>query len=80
MDAAGDTEQSAEAAFRLTRSGRLIRDLADDLEERGLPGTVDADEADRAPGFDLEADVSEHPAIVLRVPLVIDRRIRTNWS
>ena len=53
MDAAGHAEERPEAALHLARAGRLVRDPADDLEQGGLPGAVDADEPQRPSRFDL---------------------------
>jgi hypothetical protein len=64
MDAAGDAEQCPQPTLHLTCPGRLVRDLADDLEKRGLAGAVDADQPQGSSRFDFEADVLEDPAKV----------------
>jgi hypothetical protein len=64
MDAAGHAEERTQAPLHLARPGRLVRDLADDLEQGGLAGAVDADEPQRSPRFHLEAYVLQHPAVV----------------
>ncbi len=65
MNPTGHAEERTEATFRVTRTGRLVGGTADDLEQRGLPGTVDADESQRPARLDADADIFQHPAIRL---------------
>src|SRR5664280_3058065 len=90
MDATGDTEQGTEATPHLACPCRLVGDLADDLEEGRFPRPVDADQPQCAPGLHLEADVLQHPAVVVlgrlghraaeAVELVVEERRRSIGS
>ena len=48
MDPGADSNERADPAARLDPAGGRVHDLVDDLQQRRLAGSVDADEADRA--------------------------------
>src|SRR5580658_7760807 len=62
MDATSHFEQRADPPVNLTGTGRLEDHLIDDLEERGLPGTVQPDQRYGVAGLDVQVDIPEDPA------------------
>ena len=66
--AAGQVELgsgSYDHTIDLQSAGRRIHDPADNLQERGLAGTVGADERPGLAGLDSQIDVAQHPAPAL---------------
>jgi hypothetical protein len=53
VEARADLDQRADAALDLERAGARREDAGDQLQERGLPGTVPADDAERLPARDV---------------------------
>ena len=68
LDAAGDTEQRTDPALHVAATGRLVGDLADDLQQRRLARAVDADQRQATPRADLEVHVLQDPPVLVPAP------------
>ena len=66
MEACADLQKGADAAAGTDLTCGGAGDLAEELEQRALAGTVAADDADDIALLDLEADVLQGPYIVAR--------------
>ena len=58
-------DQRSDSAGDLQSAGRWVHHPTDNLQERGLAGTVGADERPGLAGLDSQIDVAQHPAPAL---------------
>src|SRR5262249_41851473 len=75
MEAGAELEQRADAAADVHASRRRLDDPRDQPQESRLPGSVPADEPDRAAGLDLERNVLQRHDVARTRAVARDDRV-----